>query len=245
MAIIGPFSVGYPVAFRSGGDTTRVAFGKHIQEIERIYGILNALDADKISASDLDSKLAGFKPKLSFSDISGNIDMSRITGNLDFSRITGNVPATRVVGKLSNANIDTANVNGLTDFVKGLIPAPSGGSGDGITDVEAEENGYVKFANGFMIQWGYKTALGLGTDNIPKVDDITFPAPFQNKCLNVVLSPGQTGSSAHINAKWGTQLLDGSIKSSGFNFVWMFYPSDNPLIGGDNIMKMRYSAFGY
>ena len=111
MATRGPYNVMYPVAFRSGGDTTRVAFGKHIQEIERIYGILTALDNDKLSASDLDGKLAGFKPSMSFSDITGNIDMSRITGNLDFSRITGNVPAARVTGKLSNANIDTANVN--------------------------------------------------------------------------------------------------------------------------------------
>ena len=37
MGLLGPFNVNYPVIFRSGGDTTRVAFGKHIQEIERIY----------------------------------------------------------------------------------------------------------------------------------------------------------------------------------------------------------------
>ena len=32
---LGPFNVGYPVDFRTGGDTTRDAFGKHIQEIMR------------------------------------------------------------------------------------------------------------------------------------------------------------------------------------------------------------------
>ena len=110
MALLGPFSVGYPVIFRSGGDTTRNAFGKHIQEIERIYGILNALDAGKISADDLQGKLDGFKPTVSFNDITGYLDMSRITGNLDFSRITGNVPAARVVGTLSNANIDKLSI---------------------------------------------------------------------------------------------------------------------------------------
>ena len=53
--LIGPFNVGYPVNFTSGGDTTRDAFSKHIQEIERIYGYLNALDAGKVSASDVSS----------------------------------------------------------------------------------------------------------------------------------------------------------------------------------------------
>ena len=53
MALIGPFSKGFAVNFKSGGDTTRDAFHKHIQEIDRIYGYLNALDADKVSASDV------------------------------------------------------------------------------------------------------------------------------------------------------------------------------------------------
>lgn len=48
-----PVGVQYPVKFYSGGDTTRDAFGKHIQEIERIYGLLNGLDAAKVSASDV------------------------------------------------------------------------------------------------------------------------------------------------------------------------------------------------
>ena len=53
MAIIGPFSKGFAVNFRSGGDTTKDAFHKHIQEIDRIYGYLNALDVGKVSAADL------------------------------------------------------------------------------------------------------------------------------------------------------------------------------------------------
>ena len=53
MALVGPFSKGFAVNFKSGGDTTRDAFGKHIQEIDRIYGYLNALDAGKVSASEV------------------------------------------------------------------------------------------------------------------------------------------------------------------------------------------------
>ena len=51
--LLGPWSVLYPVRFYSGGDTTRQAFGKHIQEIARIYGLLNALDAGKAGSDEI------------------------------------------------------------------------------------------------------------------------------------------------------------------------------------------------
>lgn len=51
--LLGPWNVAFPVRFRSGGDTTSQAFGKHIQEIERIYGLLNALDVAKIGNEEL------------------------------------------------------------------------------------------------------------------------------------------------------------------------------------------------
>ena len=183
MALLGPFSVGYPVIFRSGGDTTRNAFGKHIQEIERIYGILNALDAGKISADDLQGKLDGFKPTVSFNDITGYLDMSRITGNLDFSRITGNVPAARVVGTLSNANIDAANVNGLESVIGGKIVD----KGDGIIKCEPDYNGYAKFNNGLFIQWGNVNVENLGSSDVNEATERTasFPVDFPNICLNL------------------------------------------------------------
>ena len=51
--LLGPWNVLYPVNFYSGGDTTRQAFGKHIQEITRIYGLLNALDAAKAGSEEI------------------------------------------------------------------------------------------------------------------------------------------------------------------------------------------------
>ena len=258
MATRGPFNVLYPVIFRSGGDTTCVAFGKHIQEFERIYGILTALDNDKLSASDLDGKLSGFKPSMSFSDISGNIDMSRVTGNLDFSRITGNVPADRVVGKLSNANIDTGNVNGLTAFVKALIPPPAAsGTGDGITDVDADENGYAKFNNGLVIQWGVKLSpeLGFKTPHtsgpyeyiLAAEDSVAFPVPFSNQCINIFLSVNSTHNLiAQIDQAWWVARLDeDSLNKAGFNFDWVFTKNDNPSMGGDKFLTLRYFAVGY
>ena len=180
MALIGPFNVGYPVAFRSGGDTTRVAFGKHIQEIERIYGILTALDADKISASDLDGKLGNFKPSLSFNDISGSLELSRTTGNLD---------ASRVIGKLSNANIDASNVNGLSSLIGGLVPTPED-KGDGIVLCEPDSNGYIKFNNGLIIQWGEVNVDNIGSSdaNEEKLRHASFPIVFSSSCLNLILT---------------------------------------------------------
>ena len=175
MPILGPFNVCYPVIFRSGGDTTRVAFGKHIQEIERIYGILNALDSDKISASDLDGKLGNFKPSLSFNDISGSLDLSRITGHLD---------ASRVIGKLSNANIDADNVYGLSSLVSNLIPDDKG---DGIVTCEPDSNGYIKFSNGLILQWGIANIDNMGSsdDNEEAERTASFKTKFPNICLHL------------------------------------------------------------
>ena len=39
------YEIGYPVDFRSNGDTTKEAFSKHINEIKRIYSYLNDLEA--------------------------------------------------------------------------------------------------------------------------------------------------------------------------------------------------------
>ena len=61
MAAIEEFSVGYPVKFWTGGDTTRDAFGRLIQEIERIYGILNALATGKAAYDEIASAVGSHK----------------------------------------------------------------------------------------------------------------------------------------------------------------------------------------
>lgn len=187
---IGPFSVAYPVNFKSGGDTTNQAFHKHMQEIIRIYDCLNALNADKVSASDVSglsgsignintaltnhinstnphpnykpnwSDLTGTKPNLA--DFNGNLPMSRITGNLDASRIT-NLPS-------------------------------GGGSGDGITESTLGENGYIKFNNGLIFQW-WKSKLYQTLVSTEDSFDNThiyyenFLIPFQDVCFRMWATP--------------------------------------------------------
>lgn len=242
MPLLGPFKVGYPVAFKSGGDTTRVAFGKHIQEIEKIYGILNALDADKLSASDLSGMLSGFKPAMSFNDISGSLDMSRITGNLDGSRISGQIAASKIYGNLSNATIDAGKVNGLSDLIISLAPTPPN-KGDGITDLKKDENGYILFNNGFMFQWG---KVSYSSSNVHH-QKVSFSKAFPNKCINIFL----TVSTQGVKAMDGSTLDDSNLVTvktiddlttkSEFYFGW------NPTTGLSHTdrLKMRYLAVGY
>ena len=188
MALIGPFSVGYPVNFTSGGDTTRDAFGKHIQEIERIYGYLNALDAGKVSASDV-SGLSGsigsvntaltnhinssnphpnYKPSVSWSDLTNKPNLADLNGDLPMSRVTGNLDANRI--------------NNL----------PSGGSdkGDGITESTLSGKGYAKFNNGLIIQWGETNRYPTAGD---QVFSENFAVSFTDACY-VLLSDGPISS---------------------------------------------------
>lgn len=194
MSLLGPFSVGYPVAFRSGGDTTREAFGKHIQEIERIYGILNALDAGKLSSGDMAGSLdahiqssnphPNWKPSISFSDISGNIDASKISGSLSGATI----PAGNVIGLLSQATINYNKINGLQDFVNSLISAAGvgggGGSGDGIVMSGLSKKGYVKFNNGLIANWNSTTVNSMSTDASGVREN--FAQAFSSSCFCLV-----------------------------------------------------------
>ncbi|MBQ7220783.1 MAG: hypothetical protein IJS28_07380 [Synergistaceae bacterium] len=206
MPILGPFDVGYPVDFRSGGDTTRDAFGKHIQEIKRIYGCLNALDAGKVSAeevaggigsisNDLLNHINSTNPhpnwKPSWSDIRNKPNLSDLSGNLDASRITG-----------------------LTSLIDGKIPEPSG---DGITSGSYEENGYVKFKSGLIVEWG-NHYVDTKSDNKEYVVD--FPLSFPNRCLNVTLST-QVDKFSGVADAWA-ELIKEAISSTSFKYFLQY-----------------------
>ena len=69
--LLGPWGVIYPVNFYSGGDTTSQAFGKHIQEIARIYGLLNALDAGKAGSDEIAEGIAGALGNIQHNSLKG------------------------------------------------------------------------------------------------------------------------------------------------------------------------------
>ena len=202
-----PWSVQYPVNFSPSGDTTSQAFKKHIEEIKKIYGYLNELNSSKLSASDLSSSLSGintnltthinssnphpnYKPSVSFSDLTGTLSLSdtRLTGNLPMSRITG--------------NLDASRISNLTSLVDSRIPADKG---DGITDDDISGNGYVKFNNGLIIQWGVdlKDASGAWEHSV------TFPIAFPSVCFSVA-------ASCYLNDGGSTPKLWGDDDDNSF-----------------------------
>ena len=144
-----PVGVGYPVNFCSGGDTTRDAFGKHIQEIERIYGMLNALDAGKVGASDVSGSIGSVNSSLT-SSLTAHINSSNPHPNWKPSVSWNDLTNKPSLSALSG-NLDTSRISGLTSLIDSRIPAASG---DGITSGSLNDNGYVKFKNGLIIQWG-------------------------------------------------------------------------------------------
>lgn len=81
----------------------------------------------------------------------------------------------------------------------------------GIVAQRLEENGFVKFANGFTIQWGYKKSVYVydGTTY-----PITFPTAFNNTCCGV------WPSIEHKTSVGGNEVFYHSNKSTtGFTLV--------------------------
>ena len=132
------YDITYPIDFRSGGDSVKAAFSKLIEEVRTIYGILNELAGDDFTDAQRASILAS------------------LTGNIDGSRITGTLTASKVSGALTNATVASGNVTGLREEITRLIPEASG---YGITESEIADTGYVKFANGLIVQWGNSGAV--------------------------------------------------------------------------------------
>ena len=231
MSLIGPFSVGFPVNFKSGGDTTRDAFGQHIEEIKRIYGILNALDAGKVSASDV-SGLSGsignintaltnhinstnphpnYKPSVSWSDLTGTKpNLADLSGNLPMSRITG--------------NLDASRINNL----------PSGGSidkGDGITSSSLGRSGYAKFNNGLIIQWGVTKTYNVNGGKTETYSE-NFVTSFSEACY-VLLHDGPTYRGDNMS----------STISSYSKQSYIVYISNTGTFAG-NSTEVKYIAIG-
>ena len=205
MDLTKPFDVAFPVNFYSGGDTTKDAFGKHIQEIERIYGIINALNADKLSASEFTTRLQNH---IDDTNPHPNLELDNTKGNLPFSRITGNLDGSRITGEITNATINYAKINGLSGYVSSQIP-----SNAGITYQHTGVNGlWMRFPGGPMMQWGTRTVYK--TEYEEKPISTTFPTPFSTYVSIVMASTEITGGDSADNM---FQVRD--ITKTGFKYI--------------------------
>lgn len=175
-------------------------------------------------------------------DGSGNTSFpGKVTASGGFSgNLTGNATsATKATNDSSNRNIvntyapkaspaltgsPTAPTQGTSDnstkiattaFVRNLINQfKNDGTLGGIVGGSLTQNGWVKFSNGLILQWGYY-AQANNTYNFP----ITFP----NKCFNVIL---QYTDSANEICLAVISLSDKQFKSvcKGYNGVYRNSP---------------------
>lgn len=231
----GPYSAAFPVNFTSNGDTTRDAFKKHMDEISRIYGLLTDFDKDIASAESTSGALSAhisssnphpnWKPSYSFSDITGNLPMSRVSGDLD---------ASRVVGALNRATIDYSKVIGLSAFVDGKVPTDKG---DGVTEKNLSENGYMKFNNGLMLQWG-KTKYQYEYVHPSTENEATFGKAFTSSCYGVIAQVCHNGTDTTLGAMTSVT----GISKTGFKYIHEKFSSSNG--GGNNPWYLRYIAIG-
>lgn len=96
-----------------------------------------------------------------------------------------------VNGNADNAtNADTVDGYHASDILNRITAANTGG----IVAASLTENGYVKFANGLILQWGF-----VSNTKAAKNYDITFPVSFASACFGVhntyFKSSGEAGKS--------------------------------------------------
>lgn len=94
--------------------------------------------------------------------------------------VSSHPPITAMIAKILGASNWQENPAATLKDIKNLL-----GTG-GIVAQRLEENGFVKFANGFTIQWG--TQYFGDIDGNTKTVPTTFPMGFQAKPLAIVLS---------------------------------------------------------
>lgn len=102
-----------------------------------------------------------------------NLKTQLATHNTD---VLSHPAITNMIAKILGATNWQENPVATLKDIKNLL-----GMG-GIVAQRLEENGFVKFANGFTIQWGYKKSVYVyDATTYP----ITFPAAFDNECSGV------------------------------------------------------------
>ena len=143
------------------------------------------------------------------------------------------------MGSLNRATIPYGNVNGLEDFISEKAP----NQGFGITQYDfsnISNNGYVKFSNTFLIQWGYYEYTISGNDN-EKQKYVSFPVAFNTRCFSISLTIGEQNADANYRKNLFFQLVHDRTTKNGF----YFYPQYADEVGDyQNPVRCYYIAVG-
>ena len=147
------------------------------------------------------SQLGLVKTGSNITNSSGTISLtkSNVTNALGYTPPTTN----------TTYGVVTSSQNGL------MSPAMLAllGSGGGITAASLSTNGYVKFANGLILQWGVATKSAVND-----WDTVNFPIAFSSACYSLVgvnTAPASNPAAAQIPL---------TIKSyTATSFQWSYY----------------------
>ena len=117
-----------------------------------------------------------------------SIDLSKYALKSDLNtKANINSPAlTGTPTSTTPASSDNSTRIATTAFVKALVGAANNG---GIVSANLAQNGYVKFANGFILQWSYSSASGKTYNK-----NIKFPISFSNTNYVLLSLPMRTFS---------------------------------------------------
>lgn len=255
------YQVTYPINFVANGDTVHDGFHKHIQEIERIYGLLGGLERSKVTTGDLVSTLANYVTKTEFNNHVNstnphpNLQLATLGGNLDVSRITGNWDLSRVTGQLAVGNINMAGLiaylggnTGFADWIKSI--AGGGGGGGSYLEQTGTVTGTVTREGVAGSSSAVYLILSGSIDiNIPKAySDTNYTAEMTTTQLKM-----STGSYQNVTlyARNFTKISGSKMKlefvypsSLGYNLGTLSAYSDYSLENGKITLKITWKTQG-
>ena len=96
-------------------------------------------------------------------------------------KTTGNVTANGAMYSATPGTSDNSTRVATTAFVQSLINSLKGSIGGTIVASNLAQNGYVKFSNGLILQWGVLS-------NVQKSITINFPISFVNNIFSITAS---------------------------------------------------------
>ena len=109
-------------------------------------------------------------------------------------KTTGNVIANGAMYSATPATTDNSTRVATTEFVRNLINQfKNDGTLGGIVGGSLTQNGWVKFSNGLILQWGFRSDTGYGGRTV------TFPIAFTKQCFNGHVTTKRGGDSANGN----------------------------------------------
>ena len=101
-------------------------------------------------------------------------------------KTTGNVTANGAMYSATPGTGDNSTRVATTAFVQSLINSLKGSIGGAIVASNLAQNGYVKFSNGLIIQWGNIGLTGNSWEG--EIGPYNFPVAFNNQCFLVLPS---------------------------------------------------------